>query len=160
MTCVVLLAAVVTPAHRGGQPLLAPIIQPYLDQFGLSFLSAAHLKGENPHSTYIPATRIQPRFVVRFENNPDAERALHIFRENRGKGRQAFAEWADGSDAFRGFRLATLTPAGEAVLAYESEIEVSDPSATLKQMSSQMSAAPGVSFADPYPFYPDAEQQS
>lgn len=159
VSAVVVLALLVTPAHRGGGPVLLRYIGPILENIGI-YIDGQKLTGQSPLVDYDANTPLQPRFVVRFENNPDAEQSLRLFRENRARGREAFANWANSTETFKGFRLATLTPSGEAVLALDEELSVADPQTTLLQFSTRLSNAPGVSYADPYPFYPDAEKKS
>lgn len=159
VAAVLVLALLVTPAHRGGGTILSRYIGPLLENMGIQ-IDGQQLTGQAPLVSFDTNARLQPRFIVRFENNPDAEKALRLFRENRTRGREAFADWASRNENFKGFRLATLTPSGEAVLALDEEILVADPQKTLIQLSAKLTGAPGVSYADPYPFYPNAENKS
>ena len=125
---------------------------PLLDSFGIDTEKFTQLSGERPPIIGMDGDDVQPRFVVRFTNAPEAERALRVFRENRTRGRQIFADWAEKTEGVQGFRLATLTPSGEAVLAYETDGSAPQSPDDLKALQTRLRNAPGVSFADPYPF--------
>jgi len=151
---VLLLSITVTPADRGGRPLLADWLEARLESLGV-WQDKDRLKGENPLAmAAITSEDIEPRFIVRFETNSDAGRALRIFRENRGKGRTLFNDWASQDDAFAGFDLATMTPAGEAVLAYKQNIPSNQSNRKIRALTEALNMSTAVVYADPYPFYP------
>lgn len=151
---VVILGLTITPAHRGGNPVLAGLLDDILSSLGMKPFHQ-DLAGQNQILLDLTgATPLKARFLVRFENAPEAEKALRVFRENRTQGRTMFSEWAETTENFKGFRLAAMTPAGEAVLAYDADLPKGDLAATLITMERNLKNSPGVAYADPYPFNP------
>lgn len=153
LAAVLMLGVLVTPAHRGGGPLLDGVVRPFFESIGL-WPENRRLKGENPRARQDETTIGSIRFLVRFENEPVAEAALRLFRENRGNGRKAFRSWAAETEAFQDFELAAMTPSGEAVLVYQKNVEAASTQRDLVRLKKRLSDTPGVAYADPYPFLP------
>lgn len=149
---VIALGFFVTPPNRGGGPVFVEALKPVMERFGLSESFFELAGGDNSSGASDNAGDQNLRFIVRFENSEEAETAMRVFRENRGRGAQNFAEWADGTERFRGFRLVAVTPAGEAVLSYEGLLDQNDGEDTIRRLTRQLTEAPGVVYADPDPF--------
>ena len=149
---VITITWLVPPADRPGQPLLPECCGSYLEMIGVD------APGSN---STVPAPEDQPgafdisqspRFIVRFQNLDQAEDALRLFRENRGRAREEFASWADSTTAFADFRLAMVMPSGEAVLYYEGQLDPRQADANLRRLAQRLIETPGVAYAEPYPF--------
>lgn len=153
---VLILGLAVTPAHRGGGPLLEKYVRPFFEDIGL-WAANKRLKGENPMAKVTTFEADDIRLLVRFENEPGAEAALRKFRENRAEGRKAFEEWASSTDTFKGFQLATITPAGEAVVLYPMDDHMQASRQELVRISRQISQFPGVKYVDPFAFIRDPQ---
>ncbi len=151
---VLILGVMVTPAHRGGGPVLEHYVRPFLEKVGL-WHETRSLKGSNPLAEVKDKRVENIRFLIRFENEPGAEAALRKFRENKRAGRDAFRIWAASSSGFQGFELATLTPAGEAVIVFPGAEEEITTSRELSLLGQRLAQFPGVVYVDPYPFLPD-----
>lgn len=149
------LGMLVTPADRGGGPILERYVRPAFEALGL-WPENRELKGKNPLALQDIRKIEQVRFLVRFENLPAAEASLRMFRENRSAGRKAFREWALTTDTFREFELAALTPSGEAVLVFQPGMEVKASRQELARLEKLLNNEKGVAYADPYPFLPAA----
>ncbi len=90
-----------------------------------------------------------PRFIVRFENAPEAERILRLYRQSRSAARLEFGKYAQGQRNLAGFSLVGLTPSGEAVLSWDDvgsqALNVPPIDALVERLTNQA----GVRYADP-----------
>ena len=158
---VITLVLIVTPKDRAGGPLLQQALEPMISQLGISDENSTLEGGElalNDDLEAHPGT--EARFIVRFADSVQAGKALYVFRENRERGTEIFNEWAATQERFKGFELKTLTPSGEAVLAYHMTSSRAPDEARLKQLTRQLSDAPEVVYADPGPFTMRASAKS
>lgn len=97
----------------------------------------------------IPAPLTGPRFIVRFENAPEAERILRLYRESRSAARLAFADYAQAEQNLQGFSLVGLTPSGEAVLSWDSLDADRQAAPPIDALVERLNAQTGVRYADP-----------
>lgn len=155
IAAVMLLLFVVTPADRGGGPILADMVRPVFQQLGLSF-GPSPLAGENTFANTRTVVAIKPRFIVRFDESSPLQKSIRIFRENRAKGRMVFEETARDIEGFSAFSLAAVTPAGEAVLVYQKELKGGGAEQVVFDIAESLRASDEIVLVDPYSIYPVA----
>lgn len=145
LAAVFVLTLMVRPADQAGGPPLQDLAKSVKARLSSGVTSDGTEPSERSEAD-------SPRFLVRFQNNPDAEKALREFRENRGRGQASFRNWAMETESFHSFELVGVTPSGEAILIYTAPMGVSDNAEALRQLTRQLTETSGVLYADPYPF--------
>ena len=87
-------------------------------------------------------------FIVRFNDNPEINRCLQLFRKDKAASRAEFAEWASKHPALDGLSLERVNYSGEAILSYRGANDA-NPASSAKAIQARLNDLPFVRYADP-----------